>query len=128
MSKFALLYSFAEFGKNAESSLLDSLLGMGVVFAVLAVLWGTIELFRVLYTAADKKLKARRGDPSPVPEAPAAPEQDGSATQPEAGADDTEQIVAAISAALSEYIGAPQSSFRVVSFRRKDEKGPWNRR
>ena len=123
MKYTALLYSFAEFGQNTKSSLLDSLLGMGVVFAVLAVLWGSIELFHVCFKAASGKKKNKN---EPEPEIPVEPEEIVPAeTEPE---QDELEVIAAISAALSEYLNIPQSAFRVVSFRRASDDLHWNRK
>lgn len=124
MKYTALLYSLAEFGENSKSSLLDSLLGMGVVFAVLAILWGSIELFHVSFKAATSGKKKKQKDPEPV--APVEPET-VAPVEPEPEVDELE-TVAAISAALSEYLNVPQSAFRVVSFKRASNDIHWNRK
>ena len=124
MKYTALLYSLAEFGENSKSSLLDSLLGMGVVFAVLAILWGSIELFHVCFKAATSRKKKEQTVPEPAK--PVGPENEIPVeTEPE---EDELEIIAAISAALSEYLNVPQSAFRVVSFKRASNDIHWNRK
>ena len=94
-----------------------ALLGMGTVFAVLAILWGLVELMHLLltgFTGGKKKkatpAKAEAPVPAPAP-APAAP----------AAADDLE-IVAVITAAVAAASGSSPSSFRVVSFKRANDR------
>lgn len=94
-----------------------SLLGMGTVFAVLAILWGLVELMHLLLTGVTggkKKnavpAKAEAPAPAPAP-APAAA----------AAADDLE-IVAVITAAIAAASGSSPSSFRVVSFKRANDR------
>ena len=85
-----------------------TLLGIGTVFAVLALLWGLVELLHLLL--APKKAKAV---PKPSPEA--------EVPTPTTETDDRE-IVAAITAAIAAATGRAPSSFRVVSFKRANNK------
>lgn len=92
-----------------------SLLGMGTVFAVLAILWGLVELMHLLLTGVtggkkNKAAPAKAEAPAPAP-APAAA----------AAADDLE-IVAVITAAIAAASGSSPSSFRVVSFKRANDR------
>ncbi len=83
-------------------------IGLGTVFAVLAILWGVLELMRVIFTAksdAPKKDYEQKAAPAPNP-APAP-----------AATDDTE-LVAVLAAALAAYLGQPTSSFRIRNYRR----------
>ena len=103
-------------------------IGLGVVFAVLLLLWGFLELFHFLCATlpstdgfkrfvaslkgescesapkAPKPEKPKKAEPAPAPAAPAA-------------TSDTE-LVAVITAAIAASENAPVGSFRVVSFRR----------
>ena len=90
-----------------------SLLGMGTVFAVLAILWGLVELMHLLLTGVSGDKKKKKAE-APV-EAPAA------APVVSAPADDLE-IVAAITAAIAAASGSSPSSFRVVSFKRANHR------
>ena len=87
------------------------LIGMSVVFSVLLLLWGALELFHLIVTklpAAIEKKRAKAGETAPAPETVSVVNQD----------DDGELVAvfaAAIAAATEEN---PEGSFRVVSFRR----------
>lgn len=87
------------------------LIGMSVVFSVLLILWGALELFHLIVTklpAALEKKRAKAGESTPAPQTVAAVTDD----------DETELVAvfaAAIAAATEEN---PEGSFRVVSFRR----------
>lgn len=90
-----------------------SLLGMGTVFAVLAILWGLVELMHLLLHGIQPG-KKKKEEPAPVaapaPVVPAAPKNDEL------------EIVAAITAAIAAASGASPSSFRVVSFKRANDR------
>lgn len=92
-----------------------SLLGMGTVFAVLAILWGLVELMHLLLTGVSGNKKKKKAE-APV-EAPAA----APAPVVSAPADDLE-IVAVITAAIAAASGSSPSSFRVVSFKRANHR------
>lgn len=90
-----------------------TLLGMGVVFAVLIILWAVLSVFKfVFYKGGEKK-----GEEKPIESAsvsdivPQAPPMQND-----------EELVAVITAAIASMLDAPTSSFRVVSFRRTAKK------
>lgn len=106
-----------------------TLQGMLMIFAVLALLWGVLAIFKVFLhdipekrAAKKKKLAAAAQAAAPVQEEPAVP----TAPTPDEG-----EIVAAITAAIAavlegeEYKDQFASGFRVVSFKRKG--GAWNK-
>jgi Oxaloacetate decarboxylase, gamma chain. len=102
--------------------------GMGTVFLVLIVLWGIIALFKVFfYDIPNKKAKAVSESAVPAPEQAVAPQQ-----QPTAP--DDSELIAVITAAVAAYIAdengsdvpVPETSFRVVSFKRM-KNGGWNK-
>ena len=106
------------FGERVLMGLQVTLFGMAVVFAVLILLWGILEIFRVLFYELPKK-KAESAKPA-EPETPApAPVEEPVETAEET---DDAEIVAAIMAAISVVMDKPQTSFRVVSFRRTASK------
>lgn len=80
--------------------------GYLLVFAVMALIWGILEIFGKVFGGK------KRGDEKPEPTVIKKEE-----TAPEA-ADDEREVVAAIMAAISAYTDKPQSSFRVVSFKK----------
>lgn len=83
------------------------LVGMLIIFAVLALLWGALELSGVLF----RKL-------SGMEKAPAAKEAEVAPAPVAAAADDTE-LIAVLTAAIAAMESAPAARFRVVSFKRK---------
>lgn len=118
-----------------------TILGMLMIFSVLALLWGILAIFKLIFvgrtpkeaTKKEKKAKAeKKAEKNAVaPEAPAevAPTE-APATAPQS-ADDTE-LVAILTAAIAAYrenegyIGADINGFRVVSFKRAGAGRAWN--
>ncbi len=95
------------------------LMGLGVVFAVLLLLWFSLEIFHYLFATLPERMKNKDAVPSqPKPEKPKklkpAPTPVAPAPAP---ATDTE-LIAVITAAIAASENAPTGSFRVVSFRR----------
>ena len=117
------MFSFYLAAAETEMALSDklllggqvSLLGMGTVFAVLAILWGLVELMHLLLTGFSGDKKKKKAE-SPVETPAAAP-----APAVSAPADDLE-IVAVITAAVAAASGTSPSSFRVVSFKRANNR------
>ena len=101
-----------------------TVLGMGMVFAVLALLWLVLVIFKNALTEKPSKAKAEEAsEPAPAP-APAV-------TPVPAG--DDPAIVAAITAAIAATIDSDPAlsqqfagGFRVVSFKKKSGKTSWN--
>lgn len=91
-----------------------SLLGMGTVFAVLAILWGLVELMHLLLTGVTGGKKKNA--------APAKAEAPAPAPAPAPAAADDLEIVAVITAAIAAASGSSPSSFRVVSFKRANDR------
>lgn len=110
------------FGERILMGLQVMLFGMAVVFSVLILLWGILELFRVIFYEIPKKKEAEakaKAEPAKTETpAPAPVEEPVEAVEE---TDDAE-IVAAITAAISVVMDKPQTSFRVVSFRRTASK------
>ncbi|MBP3591026.1 MAG: OadG family protein [Clostridia bacterium] len=88
-------------------------IGMLAVFSVLCLLWGALTLFKIFFY--DLPAKKKTENEAPEAPAPAAP-----AVAPIPAANEDEELIAVLAAAIamaeSECIGA---KFRVVSFRRK---------
>lgn len=106
-------------------------LGVGMVFLVLAILWGILAIFAKTMGGAKKPVKQEKSTPKaeakPVPE-PAAP------VSPITAPASDDAIVAAITAAIAMTIESDPAlsaqfagGFRVVSFRKKNGKNAWNR-
>ncbi|MBQ7384128.1 MAG: OadG family protein [Clostridia bacterium] len=107
-----------------------TLLGMGMIFAVLALLWLVLAVFKLIFVGKapkKEKTKAPEAVAKAVQESVVAVEED---TVPVAEAGDDE-LVAVITAAVATYMaeengGVPVGGFRVVSFRRACGGRPWN--
>ncbi len=114
-------------GARVSYALRMTLLGMGMVFAVLALLWLILLIFkRAMSKTADQ--------PALAPKAPEAGKESmpvpASASAPAAGQDPA--LVAAITAAIAAMIESDPtlasqfpSGFRVVSFKRKSDRSSW---
>ena len=102
-------------------------LGLLAVFAVLALIWGVLAIFKVfMYDIPNKKLKKAVKEEKNIDVAPAEV-----VITPEASSNDA--TVAAIMAAISAYIADDPAlseqypnGFRVVSFKRVRDKAFWN--
>ncbi len=111
------------YGEKILNGLTVVVVGLGGVFAVLAIIWGVLALFKVFFYDMPEKKKAAKikaaPAPAPVAEAPveAAPE-----------ADDT-QLIAVITAAIAAYTAESAGGalpFRVVSYKRVRGANGWN--
>lgn len=98
---------------NIFTAIEDTVLGMLMVFSVLAILWGAINLFRLLYTMAQKVKSSKakkKGGKSESMTAPAVTAKEEKAFATEKGEPTNDaQIVAVISAALAEYLNVKES-------------------
>jgi sodium pump decarboxylase gamma subunit len=115
-----LMNSTLTFSERLGLGLKVLLFGMAVVFSVLLLIWGVLSLFRIIFFRDPKKETA---EISPEKEAATAPIAEE--VIPEAQPDDNEliaAITAAIAAVLESETDKPQTSFRVVSFRRTASK------
>ena len=101
-----------------------TLLGMVMIFAVLATLWGVLVIFqKIMDRSAAKPAEAPKAAPAPVAAEPA----------PVVTSSDDEVIAAVIAAAVAAYMAdggdadtAYNGGFRVVSFRRVQGGKAWN--
>ena len=102
------------FADRASEALRVSVLGIGMVFAVLAILWLVLEVFRyVFYDLPNKgKLDEKKT------EKPAKTEPAPAPVVTQVTASDDGEIIAAITAALCVVLDKPATGFRVVSFRK----------
>ncbi len=108
------------------------ILGMGMVFLVLAILWVVLIIFAKTMGGAEKPAKQEKpakAAPKPAPKAAPAP---AAAPAPVAATSD-DAIVAAITAAIAMTINSDPAlssqfagGFRVVSFKKKNGKTSWN--
>ncbi len=97
-----------------------ALLGMVIVFAVLSIIWGFLEIFRyVFYTIPERNKNGGKPAPAPKAKLVPAPTTVKPATQSANDAEIVAAIVAAITAMRADENVADPSSFRVVSFRKR---------
>lgn len=99
-----------------------TLLGMGTVFAVLVLLWVLVEVLHMLlgHKTEKKPVVVNKVEaPAPAPVTPSVPVENV-VTEP--SAEDNLAIIAVITAAVAAASGQSPSSFRVVSFKRANNK------
>ncbi len=90
------------------------LLGMGVIFSVLIILMIVLSFFKLLfYKGSNEEKNATEPPKTPVKTI------EPTSVQPQS---DDAELVAAITAAIAVVMDKPQTSFRVVSFRRTASK------
>ena len=109
-----------EFSEAIGYGLQTALLGMLVIFAVLSVLLIVLTAFKFIFYKQPKTEKKPEPVKAPAPAPVAAPAPAPAPAEP-AAADDAE-LVAVITAAIAAMMDAPQTSFRVVSFKRTARK------
>ena len=112
-----------DIGERVTMGLQVTLFGMAVVFSVLLLIWGILVLFRIIfYDIPNRKTAAAKpAESAPVAEPAPEPESESVPVSGEPEGDEAE-VVAAITAAVSLMLDKPQTSFRVVSFRRTASK------
>lgn len=96
-----------------------TLLGMGTVFAVLIVLWGMVELLHLILVGPTQKPKVTKVVEETTTPLAAEPE---AVPAPVATQADDLALIAVITAAVAAASGSSPSSFRVVSFKRANQK------
>ena len=117
------MFSADAFAKAAEVTIL----GMLMVFSVLALLWGVLAIFKLIFVGGTSKKKKPEVKAENRAEAAEAPE--AAVTVDE---DDNTELVAIITAAIAAYrenegySGSDVNGFRVVSFKRANAGRAWN--
>ena len=98
-----------------------ALMGIAIVFFVLAILWGCLEIFRIIfYEIPKKKEEQRKAEPASTP-AVVQTEVEETVSESEAEQDEGE-VLAAITAAIALMTEKRPGTFRVVSFRRSEKR------
>ena len=100
-----------------------TLIGLGMVFAVLAILWAVLSIFKMIFAKPEPKRQ--------TPPASVAPQPKAVESAPIVSAAGDDELIAVITAAVAAYIAseepeAYQGGFRVVSFRRANGGRAWN--
>ena len=108
-----------------------TLLGIGAVFAVLAILWAVLTVFKLIFVGRSPKKEAAKKTVDTV--APATQEmKKETVTNPSASVEnevDQTMLIAVLTAAVAAYRDSEgcDGGFRVVSFRRTQQGRTWNR-
>ena len=114
--------------QRIEYAISVTIQGMLMIFAVLALLWGVVAIFKVVLHDIPKKRAAKKQALAAAVAKVSVPAEEPAEIAPTT---DEGEIVAAITAAIAatlasdEYKGQFESGFRVVSFTRKG--GAWNK-
>ena len=93
-----------------------AIIGICTVFTVLAILWGVLELMRVIFSLKDKKQTAKTAAPAPAP-APA----------PVCAEEDDSELIAVLTAAIAASLNQSTYNLKIKSYRRVDSAPTWNR-
>ena len=109
-----------------------TLLGMGMIFAVLGALWGILAVFKLIFVGkapkASKQSKSMKTQPVKVVEQTQSKKEDVAVNAPknETATSDT-TLIAILTAAVAAYREEEGASgeFRVVSFKRTSARA-WN--
>ena len=116
-----------DWGERAATAGVTTLLGMVTIFAVLALLWASIEIMHYLLHRGEKKKAEPKQSAAPIK----APNADDAAIAAAiaaslAASEDDSATVAAIVAAISAMRAEEGQSggFRVVSFKRVGKRSP----
>ena len=88
--------------------------GMGVVFSVLILLWGALSVFNLVFGTMAKKPAAKKAEPAKKQAEPTP------VATPVTTEEDPTEIIAVIAAAIAAASAdKPGAKFKVVSFKRK---------
>ena len=101
--------------------------GLGTVFAVLAILWLALVLFKVFLYDIPNKKAAKKAE-AEAKNTPAVEPVVESAAEEATSAEDDTQLIAVITAAIAAYTADSGSAlpFRVVSYKRVSGANGWN--
>ena len=94
------------------------LIGMAIVFSVLVLLWGVLELFGFVSKKITQKASDQKN--AELPEI-SIEEKEEKIEESGENEEDEEELVAVISAAVASVLEKPVSGFRVVSFKKRND-------
>lgn len=114
------------FGDRAKEAGIMVILGMVMVFSVLAIIMAILIIMERIFAQKATSGEVKKAEPKPAPKAPEAPAPVAQTVE------DDGAVIAAITAAISAMLAAEngdsayQGGFRVVSFKRSNRGTPWN--
>ena len=105
-----------------------TLLGMGMIFAVLAILWGVLVIFKLIFARPKKEKKTAE---EPKAETTTSVTAETAPTAASVASTDDAELIAVLTAAIAAYEAeqnpnASPANFRVVSYRRASGGRSWN--
>ena len=103
-----------------------SVIGLGTVFAVLAILWGVLEIMRVIFAPKTEIAPKKESAPAPAPEPAQAPVVTQQAA-PAADTADDEELIAILTAAIAASLNTSTYKLNIKSYRQINNGTPvWN--
>ena len=117
--------------ERLEYALQGTVTGMLMIFLVLGLLAAIVSLSKVVFYDIPNKKKAKEADSAPVAVADPVVEEENDEI---IAAEDDTQLAAVITAAIAAMLDSEQyanefkSGFRVVSFKRVNTNGAWNKK
>lgn len=107
-----------------------TLMGLGMIFAVLAILWGVLVIFKLVFAGKSEKPKKENLEKTVKTESPEVKVAPVNSAPTPAASNDAE-LIAILTAAIAAYEAeqnpnAPALNFRVVSYRRANGGRSWN--
>ena len=110
-----------------------TLIGMGMIFAVLGILWGALAIFKLIFARneGEKKVKATLESKAEKESKPVTVEAPTAAPTPVATSASDAELIAVLTAAIAAYEAeqgrcVSVGDFRVVSYRRANGGRSWN--
>lgn len=101
---------------NITQGAVVAIIGVCTVFTVLAILWGVLELMRIVFSPKGKKAEPAKKAPAPAPVAAPAP-----------AAEDDSELIAVLTAAIAASLNQSTYNLKIKSYRRVDSAPIWNR-
>lgn len=99
-----------------------AVIGMGTVFAVLGILWGVLELMRVIFAP-----KTKKEPPAEAATSASAPVVAPIAPTPVADETEDEELIAVLTAAVAASLKTSTYNLRIKSYRQISSNTPvWN--
>lgn len=110
-----------------------TLIGMGMIFAVLGILWGALAIFKLIFVRneGEKKEKATLESKAEKESKPVTVEAPTASPTPVATSASDAELIAVLTAAIAAYEAeqgrcVSVGDFRVVSYRRANGGRSWN--
>ena len=100
--------------ENITQGAVVAVIGICTVFTVLAILWGVLELMRIVFTAKKKTAAAPAAQAVTPALAPSIEEDDS-------------ELIAVLTAAIAASLNQSTYNLKIKSYRRVDSAPVWNK-